>query len=71
MASLDPAAYGPLPAKMKETASKELGLEVSDLGWFKGMQLQPMGYSMHTLPTDDMVCLSQWVIQTSTVLGAQ
>ncbi len=30
-----------------------------------------MGYAfnMHTPPTDDMVCLSQGVIQTSTVLG--
>ncbi len=26
-------------------------------------------YNMHTPPTEDMVCLSQGVIQTSTVLG--
>ncbi len=30
----------------------------------------PMSYTnMHTRPMDDMVCLSQGVIQTSTVLG--
>ncbi len=27
--------------------------------------------NMHTPPTDDMVCLSQEVIQTSTVLGGR